>query len=270
MSLDDDQDGDPWPRANISVFHSVWKKGRRHIESAESIGAPQVDDQGEFRVAALAPGRYYVLAEPDRMWEQQHHPDVNDLPAVRQQPTWYPSSPDVESASPITLAGGQQLHGLDIRLRLGTGSKLRIRGKVSGSENIPTPSGDPRAVGPRVFAQRASPSVDEDGYGGTIRPDGSFEINFLPSGTYDVWVKQGYPSSSILGHATVRVDGRDVENVLIELRPPQTLHVTVRIEGNEATKPQQLPVYLEPVDFPGIEPFPSHRRTGVSNSETSA
>jgi hypothetical protein len=264
-----DQDGDPWPRANISVFHSVWKKGRRHIESAESIGAPQVDDQGEFRIAGLAPGRYYVLAEPDGMWEEQHHPDVNNQPAVRQQPTWYPSSPDVESASPITLAASQQISGLDIRLRLGTGSKLRIRGKLSGSENIPTPPGDPRFVGQKVSADRASTVVDE-GYGGTIRPDGSFEIDFLPSGTYDVWVKEGYPSSSILGHATVQVDSRDVENVSIELHPPQTLSVRVRIEGDEATKPPPISIYLEAVDFPGIDPSPSRRRTAVSNSETSA
>jgi len=261
-----DQDGDPWPRANISVFHSVWKKGRRHIEPAESIGSPQVDDRGEFRFAGLAPGRYYVFAEPDGMWEEQHHPEVNNQPAIRQQPTWYPSSPDVESASPITLAAGQQLNGLDIRLRLGTGSKLRIRGKVLGYENIPKPSGDPRMVGRRVSARRTSTAVGEDSYGGgggAIRSDGTFEINFLPSGTYDVWVRQGFPDSSILGHTTVQVDNRDVENVSIELHPPQTLHVTVRIDGDEATKPQQLQVYLGQADVQsGFDPFPISKEDG--------
>jgi hypothetical protein len=260
-----DQDGDPWPHANISVFHSVWKKGHRHIESAEWTGPPQVDDLGEFRVAGFAPGRYYVFAEPDEMWEEQHHPDVNDQPAIRQQPTWYPSSPDAESSTPITLAAGQQLSGVDIRLRRGTGSKLRIRGKLLGRENVPTPSGDPRAVGQQVLARRVFTAVEEDSYGGgigAIRSDGTFEINFLPSGTYDVWVKQGFPSSSILGHATVQVDSRDVENVSIELHPPQTLHVIVRIEGDGATNPPQIPIYLEPVDFPGIEPLPIPKEDG--------
>ena len=251
-----DQDGDPWPRADISVFRSVWRKGRRHIEAVDIPGSPLVDDRGEFRIAELAPGRYYVLAEPDGMWEQQHHPDVDDKPAIRQQPTWYQSSPEVESSSPVTLTAGQQFSGLDIRLRVGTGSKLRLRGKLLGIENIPTPAGDPRAVAPRVLARRASTLVDEDSYPGTIRPDGSFEIDFLPSGTYDVWVKQGYPSSSILGQTTVQVDDRDVENVSIELHPPQTLSVRVRIEGDEGTKPPPISIYLEPVDFPGIEPFP--------------
>jgi hypothetical protein len=260
-----DQDGDPWPRANISVFHSVWKKGRRHIEYADSIGAPQVDDRGEFRIAGLTPGRYYVFAEPDGMWEEQHHPDVNNQPAIRQQPTWYPSSPDVESSTPITVAAGQQLNGLDIRLRRGAGSKLRILGKLSGIENIPKPSGDPRIVGLRVSARRDSTVADEDTYdggGGAVHPDGSFEVNFLSSGTYDVWVRQGFPSSTILGHATVQVDDRDVENVSIDVHPPQTLRVIARIEGDETAKPPLQSIYLEPIDFPGIEPFPIPKEDG--------
>ena len=101
-----DQDGDPWPRAHVNVFHSVWRKGHRHIEFAESTGSWEVDDRGEFRITGLSLGRYYVLGEPDTNWEEQHHPDVNNQPAICQQPTWYPSSPDVESASPITLAAG--------------------------------------------------------------------------------------------------------------------------------------------------------------------
>ncbi len=258
-----DQDGDPWPRAFVSVFHSVWKKGRRHIEAVD-IDTPRVDDRGEFRLAGLAPGRYYVLAEPDGMWEQEHHPDVNNQPALRQQPTWYGSSPDVESSTPIILTAGQQFSGLNIRLRLGTGSKLHIRGKLSGNENIPAPSGDPNIVGPRVWAHRTSTlvDVDEDSYSGTVRRDGSFEVDFLPSGTFDVWVKQGYPFSSILGHTTVRVDNRDVENVSIELHAPQTLSVRMRIEGDEAAKPPSTSIYLEPVDSPGIYPYPIPQADG--------
>ncbi len=98
-----DQDGDPWPHANVSLFHSVWKKGRRNIESANFEGSSEVDDRGEFRLSGLAPGRYYVFVEPDLGWEQQHHPDVDNQPAIRQLPSWYPSSHDAESSVPINL-----------------------------------------------------------------------------------------------------------------------------------------------------------------------
>jgi hypothetical protein len=259
-----DQDGDPWPRAHINVFHSVWKKGRRHIEPAESTGSWEVDDRGEFRIASLAPGRYYVLAESDIDWENQHHPDVNNQPAIREQPTWYPSSPDVESSSPITLAAGQQISGLDIRLRLGTGAKLRIRGKLTGLQDIPMVSGDQgRFFGPAILAQRVFAAMEEDHqYNGRLQADGSFEIAGVPSGTYDIWIKQGFPTMTLLGHSTAQVDDHDVENLSIELHPPQSLHGIVRIEGGEATNPLHIPINLEPVDFPVSDRFAAPKEDG--------
>ena len=119
-----DPDGDPWTHATIGVFHSVWRKGRRQLEFySDSIGASDEYQRGEYRIAGLRPGRYYLLATPDDMWERQHRPDVDNQPAIRQQSTWYPSSPDVESAIPIALSAGQQLSGIDVRLRRGAGSK---------------------------------------------------------------------------------------------------------------------------------------------------
>ena len=259
-----DQDGDPWPRAHVNVFHSVWKKGRRHIEPAESSGSWEVDDRGEFRIAGLAPGRYYVLAESDSDWEKQHHPDVNNQPAIREQPTWYPSAPDVESSVPITLAAGQQVSGLDIRLRPGSGSKLRIRGKLSGFQDIPAlQSANQRQFGPGISAQRVSTMMEQDkAYGGSIRPDGSFEIAGVPSGTYDIWIRQGFPVSTLLGHAVVQVDDRNLEDLSIDVHPPQTLHGTVLVEGGEAANPPRISIDLEPVDFPGSDRFTAPKEDG--------
>lgn len=87
-----DQDGDSWPYASVGIYHSVWQKGRKRVEAADSSGLSEVNDRGEFRIAGLAPGLYYVRGEPDQRWEKQHQPDLKDQPAIRQQPTWYPSS----------------------------------------------------------------------------------------------------------------------------------------------------------------------------------
>ncbi len=239
-----DQDGDPWPRAQVHLFQSVWKKGRRHLEDANTS---DVDDRGEFRTSGLSPGRYYVLAQPEAEWEKQHYPDVNNQPAVRHQPTWYPSSSDVESSVPITLTAGQQLGGLDIRLRLGTGSNRRIRGKLTGLQEIPAPPGNSMFGQRSVSASRVTAAVDDRGHSGRIEADGSFEINGVPSGTYDIWVWQGFPAMP-LGRATVQLDDHDVENVSIELHPLQTLRGTVRIEGSDSAKPSSISINLEPID----------------------
>jgi hypothetical protein len=92
-------------------------------------------------------------------------------------------------------------------------------------------------------------------YSGGIEPDGSFEIAGVTAGDYEIWVTQGFYGSTVLGHATVQVDDRDLENVSIELQPPQTLHGTVRFEASAAAKPPRVSFNLEEVDRPSFHPF---------------
>jgi hypothetical protein len=245
-----DQDGEPWPHANIQVLRAVWKKGKRTLEGANASSFSDVDDRGEFRMAGLAPGRYYVLAKPDEYWEREHR-----TAAARQKPTWYPSSPDAESSTPVVLAAGQQSAEIEIRLRSGaTGSTFCIRGNASGMEEIPSPRGDPRWVQRGIRAERISSVADgEQNFPTRLSPDGSFEITGVSSGSYDIWIKQGFPPST-LGHATVHVDGRDVEGVSIQLYTPQTLRVNLRIDAGEGTEPPRDPIYLFGGNCCDIEP----------------
>jgi Carboxypeptidase regulatory-like domain len=251
-----DQDGDPWPHANIQVLRVVWKKGKRSLEAAEASGFWGVDDRGEFRIAELAPGRYYVRAEPDVYWEREHRP-----PAARQQATWYPSSPDAESSTPVILAAGQQSPEIEIRLRSGAGSTFRIRGKVAGLTEIPSPRGDPRMGQRRIWARRISTEADvEQSPSGNLAADGSFAIPSVPSGSYEIWVAQGTYPPTTLGHATVQVDDRDVEGVSIQLYAPQTLRSNLKIEGSEGTESPGSLIYLEGTDL--LDRWPTTRDDG--------
>jgi hypothetical protein len=242
-----DGDGDPWLHARISIFRVIWKKGKRSLEPADTTTpSPDVDDRGEFRMAGLAPGRYYVLAEPDQWWEQEHRP-----PAARQQPTWYPSSPDAGSSTPVVLTAGQQSPGIEIRLRSGAVSTFRIRGKAAGMDEIPLLNGDPRVVRRRIVAQRISSEADvQQNLSTRLSPDGSFEIAGVSRGNYDIWITQGYPALP-LGHALVEIDDRDVDGVAIQLHATQTLHVNLRLEGGEGTESPGNLIYLDPMGFFG-------------------
>jgi hypothetical protein len=242
------QDGDPWPHANIQVLRVVWKKGKRSLEGINYSSFSDVDDRGEFRMAGLPPGRYYVLAEPDKYWEQGHR-----APATRQQPTWYPSSRDVESSTPVVLAAGQESPEIEIRLRSSGASpaNFRVRGKVSGMQEIPPPGGDPRLVQRRIATSRISDGPDvQQNLSSRLSPDGSFEIAGVSSGSYDIWITQGYPALP-LGHARVEIDNRDVDGVSIQLYATQTLHATLRIEGGEGIESPGDLIYLEPIGFFG-------------------
>jgi hypothetical protein len=222
-----DSDGDPWQHGYVILFRSVWQNGRRTMASPESSG---VDDRGEFRIGGLMPGRYYVLAESQAGFEDMYHPDVNGKPTPRHQPTWYPSSPDIDSAIPITLAAGQQLTGVDIRLREGSGSRLFIRGKASGISGVVRPQDILQ-----IWARKRS-TIDATGpASGSIQRDGSFEIKSVSSGTYEVAITNGFPGWTVLGQTTVQVNESSVEDASIELHAPQTLHANVRIEGDGPT-----------------------------------
>lgn len=208
-----DEDGEVWTHAVMGLSRLVWRDGRRQIEPID--GGP-VNDLGEFRLAELRPGSYFVDAQPDRNWEIEHTPRTKE-PAAMRLDTWYPSSLDSARATPIVLRPGDQLSGIQIRLR--RDSVHRIRGTVMGLGAIPSPSTE------NPFTGRG---IDADGLPGNLRPDGSFEISNLPPGSYEVRVRQDYPRL-VLGGVQVQIADRDIEDLSIPLTPPQALKGALQV-----------------------------------------
>jgi hypothetical protein len=93
------EDGDPWTHASVNMFRSKWSHGHRTIQS---FSGEEVNDQGEFRIGQVPPGKYYLAAEPDSGWEMTNRPSGKDV--TTRQPTWYSNSLDVEGAAPIIVA----------------------------------------------------------------------------------------------------------------------------------------------------------------------
>jgi hypothetical protein len=219
-----DEEGDPWIHAQITLYRSRWSHGKRTFASA---GGADLNDLGEFRIGELAPGTYFVAAQPDLLWEAEHRPGAKNL-SVQSRLTWFPSSLDRDGATPVIVSAGAQVNSILIRLR--HGSVYSIRGSVTGGETIPEEQG--------VFGKRGISALTADGefnYGGRIFPDGTFEIGNLPSGTYYLRVAQGYPFLK-LGGAAVTVEGRDVEGVIVELTPPRPIKGMLRMEGGAPAK----------------------------------
>jgi len=163
--------------------------------------------------------------------------------AARFQPTWYPGTLDTDNATALVLAPGQQLSGLEIRLQ--RASVHRIRGHASGLENIPAfPDRGPFAS--RSVSAYPVSQVGGGSYSGILRPDGSFEIQYLPSGSYEVLIQQGFPPIE-LGYATVEVGDRDVEDVNIDLVAPRPLNGKLQVESGNPNL-SGLRVALIPAD----------------------
>src|SRR5437867_11918755 len=57
-----DRDGEPVGNAQVQALRSIYRDGRKTLTIVQSV---QTDDRGEYRLFWLAPGRYYVSAQPD-------------------------------------------------------------------------------------------------------------------------------------------------------------------------------------------------------------
>ena len=230
------EDGDLWTHAQVNLFRSVWSHGNRRVQG---FSGGEVDDQAEFRIGQIPPGKYYLAAEPDAGWEMRNRPSGKE--ALLRQPTWYPNSLDLEGATSIVLGPGSHTSGLEIRLR--RGSTHRIKGTLLGSDNIATTEPHGPFGGRSISAEGTSPAA-VNVRAGAIRSDGSFEIPGVPPGTYEIRVRQGLPPMGI-GTMKVQVDDRDVEDVSLQLIPPRPVEGAIEIEGDEATKPAGLTIRLE-------------------------
>ena len=249
-----DDDGDPWTHAHINVFRSVWEGGKRQLQGFDSA---EVNDAGEYRVGHLPPGRYYLSADPDASWERR-----NRLASAPQlQPTWYPSSLDSSSAAPVVLLPGQELTGAEIRMR--RSSVYRIRGKVSGLQGVPALPGPSPFMTPRLEVS-STPGVGGNSKGGLLKQDGSFEVEGVAPGTWQLRVEQGFRPVVALGVATVQVDDHDVEGVSLMVHAPHSLKGVIRIEGEDKDRalPAGLSLWLDSSDGLAWEETTTPRKDG--------
>ncbi|MBV8906891.1 MAG: carboxypeptidase regulatory-like domain-containing protein [Acidobacteriia bacterium] len=96
-------------------------EGRPAAKVMVSLGpfvSDETDEEGRFELKDLRPGTYTMLA---RTQETQTGP-------VQIVPTWYPSTINQAEAERITVRGGADLAGYEIRLR--TSPVYRVRGVV--------------------------------------------------------------------------------------------------------------------------------------------
>jgi Carboxypeptidase regulatory-like domain len=245
-----DEDGDIWTHSSVNLFHSSFEHGRRRLQG---FTGNEVNDQGEFRLGQLPPGTYYLSAQPDSGWESRNHAPAKE-PVPSRLLTWYPSSADSENSIAITVGPGDQVSGLEIRLR--RGSVHVIRGTLVGGENIPEERGQ---FSQRYISANGS-AAGANGQRGAIRSDGTFEIPNVPSGTYQIQVGQGFPSIH-LGSLKVQLDDRDLEDVSVQLLPPRPLKGFIQHEEKGAANLSGLAVQVVPF-LPGWIPPTFSREDG--------
>jgi hypothetical protein len=263
-----DEDGDPLQTVNVEVWHYTYPRGKRQITQALN---GSTNDLGEFRIANLSPGRYYVSATARRGGVVQAILDAGrggrggrngrgagggrggPIDTVEDYvTTYYPNLMEPGNASPLDLVAGSELRGIDIRL-LKTRFH-RVSGSVAGlpastlAADVARGKGKAKG-GDNGFAGFApggsgvvlalTPRNGEGGRqiaGAAVSGDGTFEFAAVPPGSYTIVAQAPGPAQQRLtARAPVDVGNSDVSNVSVRLQPPLALSGKVTVEGTQSS-----------------------------------
>jgi hypothetical protein len=244
-----DEDGEPVARVAVQVQRERWMRGQRQLMP---VSSDTTNDLGEYRVAGLPAGRYFVSATAGRGFDGGMMQSVTrqanaggDLSYVT---TYYPNVIDASQASAVDVGAGQETRGVDFQIRkVGT---FRIRGRV-----VDTSGGSARNL--VVLAMPADSGAGMPGRNSAAvrNQDGSFEIRGIAPGTYTVIANRMDREQGGRTSATqqISVGSRDVEGVTLTLAPPAEVSGSIRAEGDANMNLGSVRVVLEPAS--GIPMF---------------
>lgn len=177
-------------------------------------GGQSSNDIGEFRIARLDPGQYYLLAVPQRRGDDEGT-------AIGR--TFYPGVASIDQAQPITVEKGQTVSGLEFTMLETT--LVKVMGTVVNANGEPVPRGSVSArmpPPPGMNSPFGMPMMGmPDGNSG-IRENGSFEFRLQP-GEYNLEAMPmsangtgGFQSTPERGRIKITVGSEPLMNVVIQ------------------------------------------------------
>lgn len=232
-----DATGDPIQGVMVALMRRGYQRGVRQMVPSNTAAT---NDQGEYRIANLSPGRYYLNAS------SRNIADIAGAPAGSNTslPTFYPNAADAQGAAPIDVAVGQELRGIDIRLR--QGRVFTVRGKALDAAGAPLANAIlltmPKEPGTSAIAVLTLRSQTQ------TRADGSFEIRGLTPGAYTVQIVTPQAGTTRnVGRAEINVADQDVGGLVLAVSPGAKVTGTVRLEDGDLKT-------LMPAQAPGGNP----------------
>jgi hypothetical protein len=192
----------------------------------------ETDNDGNFLFDQLRPGTYTLMARP-----KSTEVTSQDSERTAVVLTFFPSSIRRAQAQPIVVRGGDDLSGIEIRLR--STRVYRIRGIVldETGEPVPRPTVKLQTQGPELLiggmAAQILPGARVSQYlvGGGQPPleeayvlagdDGKFEFPAVPPGQ---WLLRGEKETTLGGRTIeITIADQDIDDLQISFRPRLTL-----------------------------------------------
>jgi len=216
-----DDDGEPVPDAEVEILRRTWVSGSRRLNK---VALEETHADGSFAIGALTAGRYYLRASHRKEEDDPAEPGRKGSVKEVFVPTFFPGALDVTGATPIDVAAGAQIPGIDIRLK--KSRAFRVSGKVVTSAskillddielNLLQQDGPP-----------ASPSAELE--------DGRFEFRDILPGSYILRPFSFNHPLTLVGSIAITVRDEDVRDLSLALGAPVEVKGTWTLDGAEIT-----------------------------------
>lgn len=235
-------DAEPAASALVQVYQDTFARGRR---SYRLVASTRTDDRGEYRVAGIPPGSYYVAASYDRPvpvdFEERDLVDAagRPVPEFRYTTTFYPGAVKLGEAAKLRVGLGEEVEGVDIFLE--RARVVRIRGRALNGltgETLRLPnltlrrlSGDGRAS--------INASINAKPY-----HDG-FEIRGIPEGSYLLTADSVEEGKHLYARVPLLVTDANIDQLQLLLEPEREWRGRV-LSADSNLNLKSLRVRLEP------------------------
>ena len=235
-----DEDGDPLANAQVAVLRQTFVSGHSRWEQA---GAERTNDLGEYRVAGLPAGNYYVSVSPPPDFKSlieaagvaaadAHNTAALDKPAATTyQTTYYPGTADRSQASPVELHAGDDF---PVNFSLTPSPSLSIRGSVV---NLPPRSSAAIMLQSRDFSLLLN--------GAEMHADGSFVIRDVAPGAYTILATVENAAVPMMARQALQVVSNSVEDLRLSPQPGGWIHGRLRLEGKTAGRFDPSEIFLQ-------------------------
>jgi hypothetical protein len=234
-----DEFGEPMADVQVAAQQYQTVQGQRRLVPTGRQGS--TNDIGEFRLFGISPGQYYLMAT----WRSTN--PMNNQEKIAYAPMYYPGTDNAAQAQRVTLAAGQELS--DIVMSLRPMRATRVSGTVVSSDGRPMPG--------YIMVMSTGGFGFSTSSGGPIRPDGTFTVNGLASGEYQLRAQSnGMPSDdSEVGIAKIVATGDDITDIRIVASKASTLSGRIVTDpAIAAALPATLQLMLTPME-PGTMPM---------------
>jgi hypothetical protein len=226
-----DEDGDPVPGAQVTATSPT---------SRNNVSNAQTNDLGEYRIAGLTGGEYFVVAVASQgPVLTGSNPGEGRVYA----PTFYPGTTDEHQATKVAVHAGDEVGA---NFNLVSSRIFAVRGSVSGL-TVPNQS-----TGSRVGIQMVTLRGDQEDrdFQAPILPNGRFEVTGVLPGIYkaQVTAQSGGAWRLLPTGQTIEVRGADVDGVQLAPEPPSQIRGRFHMDTNNGQIPDwtQLNIQIDP------------------------